>query len=152
MQEEPDAIAVAAATHRVGDRDEMVVMDPDQIIFLDDLFELGGKMIIDLEISAEIPARELGKVDPVMQDWPQHAIGKAVVVFVKAFLRKIGNHIFDIVMSKRARLKRIAGCDLAAPAQPETAVIVKRWPQCDFETASAGGTVVRNRDAIRNDH
>ena len=40
----------------------MVVMDPNKIIFLNDLFELGGEVIVDLEIPAEIPMCKLGKV------------------------------------------------------------------------------------------
>src|SRR5215469_612553 len=68
------------------DRYQMVVMNPNQIIFLDDLFKLGREMIIDLEISGEIPACELGEVQPIMQNWPQHSIGKAAVIFLKAYL------------------------------------------------------------------
>jgi hypothetical protein len=55
---------------------------------LDDLFELCREMIVDPEISAEIPARKLGEVQPVMQDWPQHPIGKAAVVFFKALFER----------------------------------------------------------------
>jgi len=109
-------------------------------------------MIIDLEISTEIRARELGQVEAVMQDWPQYPIGKAAVVFLKAFLGKIGNHIFDVIVSNRAGLQLITGRDLAAPPQPDVAVVLERWPQCNFQTASAVGTVARNRDAVRNDH
>jgi len=70
MQEESNPVAMPTAAQRICDRYEMVVMDPDQIVSLDDLFEFGGEMIIDLEISAQIPTRELRQVEPVMQDWP----------------------------------------------------------------------------------
>ena len=56
-------------------------------------------MVIDPEIPTQIPAGELGEVQPVMQDWLQHPIGKAAVVFFKIFLRKIGDYIFDILVS-----------------------------------------------------
>jgi hypothetical protein len=65
----------------------------------DDLFEFGGEMVIDPEIPTQISAGELGEVQPVMQDWPQHPIGKSAVVFFKTFLRKIGDYIFDILVS-----------------------------------------------------
>jgi hypothetical protein len=62
MQKESDAVAVPTAAQRFCDRYEMVVMNPDQIIFLDNLFELGGEMIIDFEIPTEISVRILGKI------------------------------------------------------------------------------------------
>src|ERR1700687_3605146 len=119
----------------------MGVMDKNQINFLDDLFKFGSETVIDLEISAKIPTCELGALQPVMQDWPQHPIGRAAVVFLKAFLGKIGNHIFDVIVSNRAGLQLITGRDLAAPPQPDAAVVLERWPQCNFQTASAVGTV-----------
>ena len=70
MQEKADPVAMPTAAQRVRDGDQVVVMDPDQIIVRDDLFELGREVIIDPEISAKIPARELGEVQPIMQDWP----------------------------------------------------------------------------------
>jgi len=86
MKEESDSVAISTAAQRICDWYQMIVMYPDQIISLDNLFELGDEMIVDLEISAEILTRELGKIQPVMQDWPQHLISKAAVVFLKTLL------------------------------------------------------------------
>ena len=152
VQEKADPVAMPAAAQCVRDRYQVVVMGPDQISFLDDLFEFGCKMIIDLEISAEISPCELGEVQPIMQNWPQHSIGKAAVIFVKAFLRKVGDYVFDILVSNRPRFQLIPGCDFTAPTQPDIAVVVERWPQCNFEPASTLGAVTRNRNAVRNDY
>ena len=70
MQEKSDPVAAPTAAQRVRNGDQVVVMDPDQIIVIDDFLELGREMLIDPGISAEIPAREFGQVQPVMQDWP----------------------------------------------------------------------------------
>src|SRR6516225_5392437 len=70
------------------------VSDGSHVPKSDDLFEFGCEMIIDLEISAEISPLKLGEVQPIMQDWPQHLIGKAAIIFVKAFLRKVSNYVF----------------------------------------------------------
>src|SRR6516225_9299758 len=129
----------------------MVVMDPNQIISLDDLFELGGEMVIDPEIPAQIPAGELGEVQPIMQDWPQHPIGKAAVIFLKVVLRQVSDYIFDVLVSDEARFKLTRGRNLAAPAEPDASVFLERRPQRCFEPASARGTVARNRNAVRND-
>jgi hypothetical protein len=100
VEEESDWVGVPTATQRFGDWYEMIVVDPNQIIFLDDLFELRRKMIVDLEISAEIPMRKLGEVQTVMQDWPQYPVGEAPVVFFVAFLRKVCDYIFAILMTE----------------------------------------------------
>jgi hypothetical protein len=34
-----------------------------------------------------------------MQDWPQYPIGEAPVVFFKAFFGKIGDYIFNVLMT-----------------------------------------------------
>ena len=67
VQEKPDPVGMAAPSQRVRDGDQMVVMNPNQIVFFDDFFQLGRKMIVDPEIAAEISARELAEVQPIMQ-------------------------------------------------------------------------------------
>src|SRR6516162_9098612 len=108
-------------------------------------------MVIDPEIPTQIPAGELGEVQPIMQDWPQHPIGKPAVVFLKVVLRQVGDYIFDVLVSDEARFKLTRGCNLAAPAEPDAPVFLERWPQPYFEPARASGTVARNRNAVRND-
>jgi len=66
MKEESDSVAISTAAQHICDWYQMIIMYPDQIISLDNLFELGDEMIVDLEISAEILTRELGKIQPVM--------------------------------------------------------------------------------------
>ena len=61
VQEKSDPVAVPTAAQRVRNGDQVVVMDPDQIIVIDDFLELGREMFIDPGISAEIPAREFGQ-------------------------------------------------------------------------------------------
>src|SRR5262249_759308 len=108
-------------------------------------------MVIDPEIPTQIPAGEFGEVQTIMQDWPQHPIGKAAVVFVKTFLRKIGDYFFDILGSNRPCSYLIRRRALAPPPQPDAPVALERWPQCNFEPASALGAVARNRNAVGND-
>ena len=53
-------------------------------------------MFVDAEIAAEIAAREFRKIEPVMQDRPQHAVGEAVVVFLVVVFGKVGDDILDV--------------------------------------------------------
>ena len=148
VQEKPDPVAVTTAAQGVRNGDQVVVMDPDQIIILDDFLELGRETIIDPEISAEIPGREPSEVQPVMQDWPQYPICKAAVIFLKILLGQIRDCIFDVLMPDRARFQLVRRRDLATPAEPDPALVLERWPQYDFEPASPLDAVARNGNAI----
>ncbi len=86
MKEKADPVGVAAAAQRVRDRDEVIVMDPDEVIGFDDLSELGCEMIVHSHVSGEIAARELGEIEPEMQDRPKHPVSEAVVVFLVVVL------------------------------------------------------------------
>jgi hypothetical protein len=85
MKEEADAVGMAATAQRVRDRDQVIVMDPDEVVGLDDLFELVGEKIVHPHVSGEITPRELGEIEPKMQDRPQHSVGETVVVFLIIF-------------------------------------------------------------------
>jgi hypothetical protein len=153
VQEKPDPVGVPAPPQGVRDGNQMIVVYPDQIVVFDDFFELGREMIIHPEIAAEIAAREFGEVQPVVQDWPQHPIGEAVVIFLKVVLRQVGDDIFDVLVPDGARFQPVRRSDIAAPAEPDTAVPVERRSQRDFETAGALGAVAgRNRNPVGNDH
>ena len=41
-----------------------------------------GEKLVDAEIATEIAARELGEVEAIMQNRPQHAVREAVVEFL----------------------------------------------------------------------
>ena len=141
MKEEADAVGMAAAAQRVRDRDQVIVMNPDEVVGFDDLFELGREMIVHPHISGEIAPCELREVQPEMQDRPQHPVGEAVVVFLVVVLGQIGDHVGDVLVADRVRLDIRARHGLAAPAEPDAAVALQSRAQSDFEAAGALGAV-----------
>jgi hypothetical protein len=44
VKEKADPVGMAAAAQCVRDREEMIVMDPDQVVRLEDLFKFGREM------------------------------------------------------------------------------------------------------------
>ena len=108
VKKKADTVGVAAAAQRVRDRDEMIIVDPDEVIGLDDLFEFSREMFVHSHISAEIPTRELGEVEPEMQNRPQHPVGEAVVVFLVVLLREIGDHVGHVLVRDRMHLDVLA--------------------------------------------
>ena len=126
----------------------MVVVNPEQIIFFDDLFELGREVFIDPEVATKIPARELREIKPVVQDWPQHPIGETVVVFLKVVAREVGDDIFDVLVGDGSRFP-LPGGDLAAPTQPDATVLLQCWPQRHLKPARAFRAIARwNRNSV----
>jgi hypothetical protein len=45
-------------------------MHPNNVIRPEHLVQLAREVIIDTQITAQIPARELGEIDAIMQDRP----------------------------------------------------------------------------------
>ena len=48
-----------------------------------------GEAGVDPQVAAEIDRGELGEIDPVVQDRPQHPVGEAVVIFLVVGRRQI---------------------------------------------------------------
>ena len=129
----------------------VVVVDPDQVILGDDLFEFGGEMIVDAEIAAEIAPGEFRQIETIMQDRPQHAVGEAVVVFLVVVFGKVGDDILDVFVFDGLGFQFVSFGDLAAPAEPDAAVFLERRPQRDFKPASALGVNGWNGYAVGYD-
>jgi hypothetical protein len=127
-KKETDPIRVAAASQRVRNRNQVVVVDPNHVIRRDDLFELGGKVIVDPHVSGEIPPRKLGEVKPEVQDWPQHPVGETVVILMVVLLGEIGDHIGHIFVGDRMHRNVPLGNGLAAPAEPHASITFQCWP------------------------
>ena len=96
-----------------------------------------GEKFVDAEIAAEIAAREFGKVEPVMQNRPQHAVGEAVVEFLVVVLAQIDGGVSDVVVFDDLGRPRIVVGRAPAPAEPKSAALAQRRPDRDFEPAGA---------------
>ena len=152
MQEEADAVGETALAKLLRDRDQVIVVDPDEVVGLEDLRQLGGEMLVHPEIAGQVAAIELGQVDAIMQHRPQHAVGEAVVIFLVVLLGEIGHHERALLALDRARPDLARGHDLAAPAEPDALHFIHRRRERDFEAAGAlAGARPRKRHPVRNE-
>src|SRR5476649_1962639 len=135
MNEEADLVLVATLAQRLGQRNQMIVVHPNHVIGAQHLLKAAGEEFIDPKITAEIAAGEFRKIEPVMQDWPQYAIGKAVVEFLVIVLLQANRDIGNAVTLDRFGRLRLAVGDLTVPAEPEAAALLERRPNRDFEPA-----------------
>ena len=149
MQEKPDPVGMAAPPQGICDRDQVIVVDPDEFVSRDDFFEFGREMIVDAEISAEVTARKLGEVQPIMQNRPQHPIGETVIVLLIIVFGEVGNDVLDVLVFDRSRPQLFPRPDLSAPSEPDAAIVLQRWPQRDLKPSGPPGAIAgRNRNAI----
>jgi len=153
VEEKPDPVGMASPPQGVGDRDQVIVVDPDQIVIRDDFLEFGRKVIVDPEISAEVPPRKLGEVQPIMQDRPQHPIGETVIVFLKLVFSQVGDDVFDVLVLDGSRSELVLRSDFPAPAKPHASVVLQRRPQRNLKPAGARRAIPGgNRNTIGYDH
>src|SRR5690606_30723491 len=125
-------------------REEMIVVHPDDVVWPQNLVQFIGEMLVDAQIAAEVTAREFRKIEPVMQDRPQHAVGEAVVIFVVIFLRQIGDDIGNLVGLDGLGLQALVG-NASAPAEPDAWMFLQRRQYSDLKPPGAAARA-RNRN------
>src|SRR6266849_641000 len=102
-------------------------------------------MIVDAEISAEVSARKLGEVQPIMQNRPQHPIGETVIVFLIIVFSQIGDDVFDVLVFDGSRPQLLPRPDFSAPSEPNAAIMLQGRPQRHLKPAGAlGASAGRN--------
>ena len=148
MDEETDLVAVPAVAQRLGQRNQMIVVHPYDVVGFQQCFEVTGEILVYPEIAAEIASREFGEIEPIMQDRPQHTVGKAVVEFLVVILAKIDSGIGNVFVRDGLHGPRHIFGNASAPAEPQAAVPLERRPNRDFEPASSRAAI-RNSNPVR---
>jgi hypothetical protein len=150
VKEEANSVLVTAPSQRFGQWHQVIVMHPHEIVGPEYLIKLSGKVFIDSLITGEIPSRELGEVESVVQDRPQDAVRKAVVVLLVVVFGQVRDDIRDAILRNGMRARFAPGFDLAAPAEPNTRVSLERRAQRNFKAARMDAVAIRLRHAIRD--
>ena len=152
VQKEPDPVAVTAIAKHLGEWHEMIVMHPHEVVRLEDIVELRGEMRVDPPIPAQIAARELGEIEPVVQNGPEHAIGEAAVVLLIVGFSEIGHDVGDVTARDRLGDGILLARDAATPAEPDAGPALEQGTHRDRQTARlADAVLARNRHAVGND-
>ena len=89
MQEKADGLAVVQAAQFAAERDQVIVVDPDQVLAGQHRRQRTGKASIYPQIAGKITPRIFDQRAAKVEQRPQHAIGKAKVVFLKIAARQI---------------------------------------------------------------
>ncbi len=81
------------ARRSLGQRDQVIVVHPDDVVRLQDLHQLIREMFVDPHIAGQVAPREFREIEPVMEDRPQHPVGETVVILVKILRLEVGDDI-----------------------------------------------------------
>ncbi|MCY1420490.1 hypothetical protein D9M71_361120 [compost metagenome] len=122
VQEEADAVGVAAGAQGLGEGDQVVVVHPEDVVRLQQRAQAFGEELVDAQVAAEVRLVELREVQPVMQDRPQHAVGEAVVVLLEVVRTHVGEDVPHVAALDGGERRRLL-LHLAAPAEPEPAAL-----------------------------
>src|SRR6266542_695176 len=106
-------------------------------------------MGIDAPIAAEIAAGKFSEIEPIVQNWPEHAISEAVVIFLIVGFAEIGDDVGHVATLNRPGRHVSLGRNGPAPAEPETAVVLEQGSNSDHQASISQKRQIRNAVAGR---
>jgi hypothetical protein len=136
VQEETDLVPRPLATQRLGQRDQMVIMDPDPVAWLEQGRQRGGEPAVDREVNALGLAINFRQAEPVVQHRPEATVGEPEIVALVFCGSEVDGRCLDAVKAAEAGSgsRRIL-VRPAAPAEPETAASAQRLAHGDRQPA-----------------
>ena len=123
MQEEADTVLDAERAQSFGERDQMIIMHPDEIVRLQQFGERLGVSPVDGKVAGEILAVEFEQSRLEMQQRPEHRIGEADIKLPVVVLRKIDCRKIELAGFENFSGGCSFGGNLAAPAEPKRALL-----------------------------
>ncbi len=148
VQEEADAVAHAKLAAGFGEGDQVVVVDPDDVVGPEQRHELLGQHGVDPPVAVVFLAAVAGQVDAVVKDRPQRGVGEAAVILVVVTLvqrqRDIGDVADFLGVDGRGR------ADLAAPAEPDASGLAQGIVDTDGQPSGSHLARLDRRDSVGN--
>ena len=88
-RKKPIRLLQPARAQLLAERDQVIVVHPDQVVGLDQRRDRLGEALVDPLVAAGEAAVIFGQVDPVVEERPQGAVGVAVIIFVDVLLLEV---------------------------------------------------------------
>ena len=152
MEEETDLGVHATRAQPRPKRDEMIVLDPDEVVGLQHRRKHLSKPVIDSPVAVDAFLSKEGEIEPIMVNRPQSGVGEAkVILAVIAFRERRRRERQGVELRARRVDFRIVGDDLAIPPKPERASLTQGVENTNPETP-LGLTALGVRNAIRYDN
>ena len=140
VQEKANAVFAPQGTQFSGQRYQVVVMHPDEVIRLEQAHELACKQPVNAPVSFKKARIKTRKVQAVMKHRPKHAIAVAQVVAVVVFGAQINRGQRDpagLVYMQLALAWRAIADDISAPAKPQPPSLIQSRSQGNSQAAGS---------------
>ena len=80
VQIEADRVLHPELPELGGERDQVIVVDPDHVVWAQQRLQQRGEALVDRNEAIEEAGLELGKVQSIVKDRPEHGVGIAQIV------------------------------------------------------------------------
>jgi hypothetical protein len=126
MHEKADTVAYPHLTQFRGQRDQMIIMHPDQIIGAQQANQSLGHQPVNPIITVHIAAGIIGQIDAIMAQRPENTIGKTMIILGKITVRQIRQREGDRPFLTKAQGFGVAfAAAFPRPSQPDPALTGK---------------------------
>ncbi len=144
VQEEADLALEAALAQLRAHVEEVVVVDPDEVVLLQHRRQTRREALVDRAIDPIRLPIELGKVQTVVQQRPQRPVGVAVVEALEFLVVHVDGGQRDGALDLGHHFaERALGRGVAAPAEPQAAAPPQRVGQADGQPSRLALVVQR---------
>ncbi|MNS92022.1 hypothetical protein D3C72_1261390 [compost metagenome] len=159
VQEEADALLAAHGAQLGGQRHQVVVVDPDDVVVLQQRHQLAREQLVHAAVAADEAGIEMRQVQAVVEHRPEHVVAVAQVVAVVVVATQVERgerHLAGLLLVQLAFARGAALDDLPAPAEPQAAALLQALAQGHGQAAGGGlarvGHAVRNNDETTHMH
>src|SRR5882757_4119443 len=113
----------------------MIVMHPQEIAWTDKLRKGHCKCTVNSQVTGIVGPREICQAHAVMHRWPESPVGETIIVFLTVKRRQVHERILNTPSADHSGLGSRVRSHLAAPAEPESVIGLKRLSQCNGQTS-----------------
>jgi hypothetical protein len=147
VQEEPERLADAALPQVPPERDEVVVVHPNEIVVAQQRLQAIREQAIDALIGGVVRVRVVQRAHEVVEQRPQGAVAEPAIVGLVILERQVDRGERDVLPVHQRGRSGHAVHGLAAPAEPQAALRLHGGEDAHGESAGGGGAL-RHGDAV----
>ncbi len=89
VEEEAEAVLRTALAQFLPQREQVIILNPDRVVFLDQRLDGVGEAFVDALIAAGKFAFIFRQIDAIVKERPQGTVGVAVVIFLDILLFEV---------------------------------------------------------------
>jgi hypothetical protein len=114
-------------------------MHPNDVVPAQRVVELPGELLVHPEIAGCVAFRQIGEIETIMTDRPQHPVGETMIILLDIAARKVGHRIGERSKSPPLGRERALLAGFARPAKPKSTACLERCLERDGKSSRRGG-------------